>query len=124
MSKLNKAIEAVKAAGIENKEACLVEIMKVCETYRSNATIYYTKAVARINGGEVVAPKRPKAAKAIDVAVEQPALATILNGFAAASMKELKAINKERKANGMEGLTQDEFYDMKGRIGTFLTEQA
>lgn len=124
MSKLNLAIAAVKEIGMENKEACLVKIMEVCDTYRSNATIYLNKAVARISGGEVATPKRPKAAKKINEPGEQPALANVINAFAKASMAELKTINAERKANGMDALTQDEYYDMKGRIGTFITEQA
>lgn len=133
MSKLNKAIEAVKAVGVENKEACLAKIMEVCETYRSNATIYFNKAVERIEGGapvkaaKVATPKRPKSAKAIDAAAvvtAQPALAGILNTMARASTKEFEAINTERKANGMAPITRAQYDENKNRIEEFLAEQA
>lgn len=133
MSKLNKAIEVVKATGAENKEACLAAIMEACATYRSNATIYFNKAVERINGGVVTkAPKSSqgsptKKAKGtkVDVAAvkaAQPALANILNNMAKNSMEDLAEINAERVANGMTELTLAQFQTQQGRIAAYLKE--
>ena len=134
MSKLNKAIEVVKATGAENKEACLTAIMQACETYRSNATIYFNKAVERINGGVVTkapkgsqgsAPKRPKSAKAIDVAAindAQPEIGKILDSMARASTKEFEALNKDRKAEGLSTISRAQFDENRARIEEFLAE--
>lgn len=131
MSKLNKAIEVVKAVGAENKEACLTKIMEACETYRSNATIYFNKAVERINGGaptkaaKVATPKRPKSAKAIDVATineAQPEVGKILDSMARASTKEFNALNSERKAEGLSEISRAQFDQNRARIEEFLAE--
>ena len=55
MTKIDQALQIVMA-NPTNKEGCIAEIMKVNNTYRSNALVYYKKALAMM-GSSVPASK-------------------------------------------------------------------
>ena len=47
MTKLDQAVQIV-SQNPTNKEACIDSIMKANNTYRSNALVYYKKALAKL----------------------------------------------------------------------------
>ncbi|NDH48996.1 MAG: hypothetical protein EBY41_00330 [Proteobacteria bacterium] len=69
-SKKDVAIEIVREIGHANKEECLAKIMEANDTYRSNATIYFNKAVKALATRDKILNSNPAP---VEVAAPKPA---------------------------------------------------
>lgn len=108
MSKLNQAIEIVKANS--DKKAALSAIQETLKVTRANASVYLFKAMKAI--GTPVADT-PKVEKQVKAPVEVKASTRT---FTEEDNIEYENAMAEREASGFSSMSIDEYFDMKSNL--------
>lgn len=108
MSKLNQAIEIVKAN--PEKKAALTAIQEALNVTRANASVYLFKAMKAI---DAPATKAPKAEKKVEAPVEVKAPT---RDFSEDEQAEFKAAMAERADAGFSPMTIEDYFDMKSNL--------